>query len=115
MTRNYAGQANVRKLEDGTVALVTVPVDMDGFTPIGNPVTNATFDTAYQLTFPEGATKAMVQIFDKNMRVGFGTNPTASVGFQKTPADGPFYLYKTSDPRLIEEEATATAYIQYGS
>lgn len=85
-----------------------------GLTPVGAPVTNATFATAYPLVFPAGATRAYVQVFGQNARIGFGSNPTASVGFQKTPADGVFILYASSDPRIIQEAATMTAYIVYG-
>jgi hypothetical protein len=113
------GGGNLYTDDDGNLLISSTAIaealgSGSAFTPIGAPVTAATFATAYPLVFPTGANMAYVQVYAQNVRVGFGTDPTASVGFQKTPADGPFEVYAVSDPRLIQETATATAYILYG-
>lgn len=88
---------------------------LQGFTPVGSPVTNADLSSAYALSFPAGATKAIVQFYGKNVRAGLGTNPTSNTGFQITPEDGRWLFSAAQNPRFIQEEATATAYIQYGA
>jgi hypothetical protein len=95
------------------------------FIPVGEPVTDATFATAYvigaatgegvDVAFPAGATAVMLS-FSAPVRIGIGgATPTASLGFPKGPDDGAFVMSIAQAPiQIIEEDATATAYIQFG-
>lgn len=82
--------------------------------PLGDEAI-ATLSSAVALTVPNFATFALIQVFTKNVRVRFdGSTPTSTVGNLLYAGDAGFWA--TSDlskVRLIEVEASATAFVSY--
>lgn len=82
--------------------------------PLGDEAI-ADLSSAVSLSPPKHATMALIQVFTKNVRVRFGgSTPTANTGHILYADDPGFWV--TSDltkVRLIQAEATATAFVSY--
>lgn len=110
----YMGSGKPVRNIDGALAVSHDMIALGQWQPVGAAVSDADLSSAYPVVFPPGSTGVLVQVFGKNIRVGFGSDvPTSSTGFQKTPEDGVFFIPASAGVvTLIEEEATATVYIQ---
>jgi hypothetical protein len=86
------------------------------FTPVGTHVSQS-LSGVYAPTMPDGANKALVQVFVQNARYKVdGTDPTTSVGFRLTKDDPPTIvpIAPGGSLKFIEETAGAVLQLQWG-